>query len=299
MHVTFNAPAKVNLYLEINGKRNDGYHNLVSIMQMVSLFDTISIGSLKKRMGCRIEGSFPFKQRENTIWRAVDLFRQRTGLKQGINISVEKRIPLGAGLGGGASDAALVLYYLNLLFDTPLNQRDLRELGLEVGSDVPFFFGSTAALITGRGENVTPLRPRTDFQIVLVHPGFPISTYQAYTWFDKMKEQETERDKGPLSSVDALKTLMMTYENAAIKSWKFKNSFDSVIYGAFPVLNEIRTSLTDMGALHAGISGSGSTVIGIFALDSKAERAARRLQKNYPCVAVLEPLETKPKPVLK
>jgi 4-diphosphocytidyl-2-C-methyl-D-erythritol kinase len=298
MHITCKAPAKVNLYLEITEKRDNGYHDIVSIMQMVSLFDVISVRSLKRTTGFDIEGNFPFHKTENTIWKAFNVFQKRFGLKCGLKVSVQKRIPIGAGLGGGSSDAASILCCLNLLLERPLHEEDLRRIGLEVGSDVPFFFGSAAALVTGRGEKVAPLRSRSDFKVVLVYPGFPIITRKAYEWYDGVRDNNAEELSNPLLSMKGPKELSTEYETADVPSWSFKNSFEGVVYQKFPELAEIRSSLREMGAVHCGVSGSGSTIMGVFPLDSNLDDVVHTLSLRYPFVAAVEPLERKPDPVL-
>ena len=299
MHITCKAPAKVNLYLEIAGKRDDGYHDIVSIMQMVSLFDFISIRFLKSATGFDIAGNFPFRESENTIWNAYNIFQKRFGLKGGLEVSVQKRIPIGAGLGGGSSDAASVLCCLNLLLDRPLHEEDLRGIGLEVGSDIPFFIGSAAALVTGRGEKVAPLRSRSDFKIVLVYPGFPIVTRKAYEWYDGTKDYNSEKLSTSHLSKKNPKELSTEYETADIPNWTFKNSFEGVIFQKFPELNEIRSSFREMGAVHCGVSGSGSTIMGVFPIDSDLDEVVQTLGSRYPFAIAVKPLERKPDPVLK
>jgi len=299
MHITCKAPAKVNLYLEIAGKRDDGYHDIITIMQMVSLFDVISIRSLKRTTEFDIKGNFPFPESENTIWNAHNIFQKRTGLKLGLEVSVQKNIPFGAGLGGGSSDAASMLCCLNLLLEKPLHEDDLRGIGLEVGSDVPFFIGSAAALVTGRGENVAPLRSRSDFKIVLVYPGFPIVTGKAYEWYDNANDYNSERLSNPHLSMKDSKELSTQYETVDVPSWNFKNSLEGVIFHKFPELNEIRSFFREMGAVHCGVSGSGSTILGVFSIDTDLDEVAQTLSSRYPFAVAVKPLERKPDPVLK
>ena len=133
------SPAKVNLHLEVYPKREDGFHPILSIFQMISLYDEIEIRSLTVSNVCTIDGNFDFPPEENIIWKSWNLFRRETGIRRGVAFSVVKRIPRGAGLGGGSSNAGAALRGLNRLFETGISSRRLAELGSEAGSDVPFF----------------------------------------------------------------------------------------------------------------------------------------------------------------
>ncbi len=297
MQINCKAPAKVNLHLEIASQRDDGFHEIISIMQMVSLFDVISIRSLEGKNGMSLEGPFHFQESENTMRRAYQGFQRRLGLNFGLEVSVQKNIPYGAGLGGGSSDAATFLRCLNLLQQRPLHERELDEIGLEIGSDVPFFLGSAAALVTGRGENITPLKARSDFRIMLVYPGFPIETRKAYEWLD---QSEDRKGLVRVSATTAQSSeLSKKYAEANVASWRFINSFEKVLFERFPVLKEIQSHLRELGAVHCGISGSGSTVIGIFPVEVKLGDVMQAFGMRYPFAATVEPLESKPNPILK
>jgi 4-diphosphocytidyl-2-C-methyl-D-erythritol kinase len=267
-------------------------------MQMVSLFDTISIQLFPGEKELKLKGSFPFAETENTIWRAYQGFRRRLDFNCRMEVCVQKCIPYGAGLGGGSSDAASFIRCLNLLHRNPLNESALREIGLEIGSDVPFFLGSTAAFVTGRGERIVPLQARTDFRIVLVYPGFPIETRRAYEWLDQREEgkrlisaSSTKAQSSGISSAE--------YNGEDVARWCLINSFEEVIFARFPLLKEIQSHLRELGGLHCGISGSGSTVMGIFPVDAMIDDVVQALSSHYALAVAVEPLESKPDPVLK
>lgn len=279
------APAKVNLHLEIVGRRGDGFHEIVSLFQAVSLFDRVRLRSLKVFDALSISCNLPISMEENIVTAAARLFRERTGVHGGISVRLDKAIPVGAGLGGGSSDAAATLRGLNEMFDRPLNRSELGELAAALGSDVPFFLGPPTALVSGRGERVQSLPGRGDYCLVLVWPGFGVATREAYGWYDSRPEGESE----PFSL--SLAEVAERFGGSAPADWGFFNSFQGVVESRHPVLAEIMGFLRQGGAALAGISGSGSAVFGLFAAASAARRAARRARLRYPLVKVVSPLQ--------
>ena len=184
MEVIINSPAKINLHLNVGNIRTDGFHELVSIFQSVSLFDILSIRSLKTNNLCTLKCNLDFPQEDNLVYKAAVLFMKETKNQDGIEISLEKNIPMGAGLGGGSSNAASVLLGLNKMFNNVLNLGELSKIGAKLGSDVPFFINASTGLVKGRGEVVLPIKTRGDFFIVLVNPGFSVSTKEAFDLLD-------------------------------------------------------------------------------------------------------------------
>ena len=286
------APAKVNLHLEVFPGWNDSYHEIVSIFQMVSVFDIIKLRSLKKEKSFKLEGPFNFPSEDNIISGAVRLFRQATGNLSGVRIEVEKKIPLGGGLGGGSSDAAAVLTCLNRLLETGLTEAELQPLGSVLGSDVPFFLNGTAALVYGRGEKIKKLTPRLDYLLVLVYPGFKINTRDAYSWFD-------QRNLAAGIEPRSLNDLEKSYLECPVESWNFSNSFQTVLESRYPEIKDMTFRLRDLGAGYSAVSGSGSTVFGLFTNPESAEKAVQAMQADYPLVEIAKPLEKKPSPGLK
>jgi 4-diphosphocytidyl-2-C-methyl-D-erythritol kinase len=281
------APAKVNLHLEIKGKRPDGYHEILSVVQCIPLYDYIQIRSLKKKHALRVVCDPPLPARPNIASLAAASFRNACRIDDGIEVIIEKKIPVGAGLAGGSSDAAAVLTGLNRLFGSVLKPGQLHDLASQIGSDVPLFFGAPAALMSGRGEKITDLGARQDFELVLVYPGFPISTQDAYQWFD----QDTE--SLPTASFDPA-DLRLLYEKKRVDSWDFFNSFQNVVERRFPMIKRITEILRSSGAHIAAVTGSGSSVFGVFT-DGKAARSARdTLGRAYPHVWMLVPLKDDP-----
>ncbi len=281
------APAKVNLHLEIKGKRSDGYHEILSIVQWIPLYDHIHIRSLKDKRVLRIVCNPSLPEGYNITALAVERFRNACGIDEGIEVKIEKTIPVGAGLGGGSSDAAAVLSGLNKLFGSVLNPKELRDLASQIGSDVPLFLGGPAALVSGRGEKLTDLVPRQDFSLVLVYPGFPISTQDAYQWFDQAAES---------CQVDSLQPedLRLQYEQMEVDSWDFFNAFQYVVERRYPVIKRVTEILRSSGAHIAAITGSGSSAFGVFT-DGKAARSAEdTLGRAYRRVWMFVPLKNDP-----
>jgi 4-diphosphocytidyl-2-C-methyl-D-erythritol kinase len=290
------SPAKVNLHLEIYPKRDDGFHGLVSVFQMVSLYDEITIRSLtdeEVRAGgdCLIEGDFNFPAEENIIGKCCGIFRKETALKTGLAFRVRKRIPQGSGLGGGSSNGGAVLRALNTVFGTGIPDERLAGMGAMVGSDIPFFCKAPAAIGSGRGECVSPLRAREDFFLVLVVPPLHINTSAAYGWLDA----DGEFAAPSRGREDALRRI---YEEGILENWKFFNSFYPVLRKREPVFEEIRAGLLDAGAFYATISGSGSAMFGLFRDKNSAQTAEKLLKQRYAAVKFLEPLAGMPSLVL-
>jgi len=294
MFISINAAAKINLHLEIFGIRADGYHDLVSLMQMISLYDEIRIKTMSPGERDWINGGSSIPMRENTVFKAIQVFREKTGIREGVSVQLFKRIPVGAGLGGGSSDAAAVLTALDRIFETKLKRTEMNALGSLIGSDVPFFLHSAASIVMGRGELVTPVKPRTDFKLLLINSGFQIETSKAYGWFDSFSARHKAH---PVE--DRRMEIGEVYKKNGISEWNFSNSFLKVIESRYPEIKQARQTLKSMGAISTGLSGSGATFFGIFATRKEAERVSMHFRNLYPFVKVAEPLEMKPIPVLK
>jgi 4-diphosphocytidyl-2-C-methyl-D-erythritol kinase len=270
--LTVAAPAKVNLHLAVFDKRPDGFHNLESIFLAVGFGDTLYFEPIsgEKTLKLTMEGSaatgFDLPVEKNIIFRALSLFRDKTGFAQGLKIKVEKRIPPGGGLGGGSSDAAATLLALNKLAGFPLGREQLLEMAAALGSDVPFFIYETAAArVTGRGECVEPLEAPCWF-FVLVNPGFPSDTAAAFRLLDEYRKLTpnfvTQRRK------DA-------EENKRFAEWSFGNDFLPVFKEPEKsVYDGIISRLRELGAEFASLSGTGSTCFGLFRERLLAEKAA-------------------------
>ena len=288
------APAKINLHLEVKDKRSDGFHDLESIFLALDFCDTLHFEQISgvKAIDIAMEGpDFPktelnnvtelcnISMHDNIIYKAISLFRDKTGFEQGLRIKVEKRIPIGGGLGGGSSDAAAALLALNRLSGNLLNRDALLDLAASLGSDVPFFIHETpAALITGRGEFIKPIKTPSLF-FVLVNPGFPSDTAAAYRLLDEYRKSGKRKEEGE-NRKDALFHSTFTFSHFPFFNDflpVFKEQEKSVYY-------EIISQLNDLGADFASLSGAGSTCFGTFKKKETAEKAAYALRDKWPFI---------------
>jgi len=227
------AFAKVNLHLSVGSRRPDGYHDIASLFQLVSLADDIGLYVRPAgEFSCVIESQTAMGAPElNTMYRGARLFSQKAGIALAVRITCVKRIPMQAGLGGGSSDAATVLRLLDRLFPHALDRGSLERIALEVGSDVPFFLsGTPAAFVSGRGECVQGLPPRADLTALIVMPStFTVSTAQAFDQLDKLRERQAERQAEPGRSPQLKFDQVRAAFASPCGSWPFFNDFRAVM----------------------------------------------------------------------
>lgn len=260
------APAKINLFLHVLGRRPDGYHEIESVMQMVSLYDEISIKQGDAGIKLRTDNPELPEGEENLITRAARLMCSETGRAPALEIRLIKRIPVAAGLGGGSSDAAATLTGLNRLWGGPLPRKRLAALAESLGMDVPFFLHSPTALASGRGERLESLPPPSPpLWVLLINPGIKVATAWAY---GALKLGLTRKNK----HISIRRFSVAAFEDARAV---LENDLERVTFKAHPVLREIKKSLLNLGALGALMSGSGSTIFGLFP-DRKSATAARQ-----------------------
>lgn len=272
MEITINAPAKINLYLNVLNKRKDDYHNVEMVMQTVNLFDVITIKKTNKTE-ITLTSTYNFKNKEeNTAYIAAKNFLEYINLKnEGIHINIQKKIPLGAGLAGGSSDAAAVLLGLNKLFECNFTKNKLAKLGEKIGADVPFcIFGGTM-LATGIGTILSPLPPIKNCYFVIVKPKFSISTKTAYQSLNNILSKKNKSIKNIISAIKSnnLKTI----------SKNIYNKFEEVIKNE--ELSQIKNLLNNKGALNSCMTGTGSAIYGIFDNKEKAIYCKKVLDKYY------------------
>ena len=270
MKLSFKTPAKINLGLYILNKRPDGYHELETLLQMVSLFDEIDLETAptEVKLSCSTPG-IP-TDASNLVLRAVAVLKEAFPQKSsGVRIHLKKHIPAGAGLGGGSGNAAGVLMALNRLWDLRLTRDQLAPLAAKLGSDVPFFLGGPCALGRGRGEVIEPLEPSEKFSVVLVYPGFPIPTEEVYR---ELKIKLTN----PGNNISILKKFLSDSEIVALGN-RLHNDLEVVVERRFPEIETIKGELLAHGAKGALVSGSGSTVFGIFDNPEHAHNACSKM----------------------
>lgn len=269
--VSRKAYAKINLHLEVLGKQKNGFHNIVSVFQTISLADELYIKRLSdKQNTCIIFSPAKELPKENTITKAYKMFSSMACIKDNVEVNLIKRIPIGAGLGGGSSDAATVLLGLNEMFGYPLNLASLEELAISIGSDVPFFLKGGTMLASGRGEILKPLNMTKPYFGVLVYPGIESSTPRAYALLNRQLDVELKPAFNPedFCTIDYFEL-------------PFFNSFEEVLFKEFPVIKALKMVLTSYGADFALMSGTGSSVYGLFTDKRKAEIACNLLSVQY------------------
>lgn len=268
--VEVSAPGKINLILRVLDRRPDGYHNLWSVMQAVELADTVIVEDGGGADGIHVscEGADLPTDSTNLAYQAAARVLARLGRRPRLRLHIRKRLPVAAGVGGGSSDAAAVIDALARLFDTGWSREEMAGLGQEIGSDVPFFFFGPTALVEGRGERVSPLRVDGGGWLVLVNPGIAISTGWAYERLAAARVGRTV----PAAPSLALARLSWPDVLAAAQ-----NDFGPVMEQEFPALRDLRQLLLERGAQVALLSGSGSTVFGVFSTESAARIAAEGL----------------------
>jgi 4-diphosphocytidyl-2-C-methyl-D-erythritol kinase len=259
------SPAKVNLMLKIVKKREDGYHEIRTIFQKISLHDTLRF-TLREEPGIRIRTSDPNLStgKENLIYRAASAVLQRSAYGGGVSIALRKRIPVGAGLGGGSSNAATTLKALNLLLNLNLSPRKLMDFGLRIGADVPFFLMEGSALGAGIGERLRKI-DLPELWYVLINPGFEVSTAWAYEHHVLTKER---------IDYNIHKFPRIPEEVAGIL-W---NDLEGVVSRAHPEISAAKEILFSEGALGALMTGSGPTVFGIFGGQGGASKAYKKIR---------------------
>lgn len=259
------CPAKVNLYLRVVSRRPDGYHELVTVMQPLTLADelTVRLGG----EGIRLECDAPDLPTgaENLVWRAARQFQEETGHKQGILLSLRKRIPVAAGLGGGSSDAAGTLLGLNDLAGKPLEPARLHHLASLLGADVPFFLSREPAVGRGIGTQLSPVT-LLPYWYLLVNPGVPLSTRWVYENLNLAGLPDA-----PLTE---------TWDPEQPETW-VRNDLGAVAVKRFPELGALLDDLRDAGTWTQGISGSGPTLFGLFLSKGKALQAGQKLRRTF------------------
>jgi 4-diphosphocytidyl-2-C-methyl-D-erythritol kinase len=267
--ITVFAPAKINVILRILGRRPDGFHNLWSIMQTVALEDEVQIRLRADRQDIqlRCDATQLAADQSNLVYRAAAEVLTRAQQSIGLDIELRKRIPMGAGLGGGSSDAAATIIGLNHLLRLEWSPTQMADVGQLLGSDVPFFLFAPSAFVAGRGETVRPVVVEGTRWIVLVNPGFGVNTKWAY--------QELAATR---TAVTPLSLVQREIDRQSRVSWAqliaaAENDFEAPVFATHGKLREIKRSLQAHGAEIALLSGSGATVFGVFADEARARLA--------------------------
>jgi 4-diphosphocytidyl-2-C-methyl-D-erythritol kinase len=272
------CPAKLNLFLEVLGRRPDGYHDLATVMVPVGLFDVLSV---QEARSFRLEVDGPPLPGTNTVEKAYRVVARRRPLP-GVRVQLRKGIPAGSGMGGGSSDAAAMIEALDSLFDLGL---DLHEVAREVGSDVNFFLERGAALCTGRGEKVAPIPSGPDLHAVIFWPGFPLSTAAVYA---KVRDFLTP---SPRPVIDFLNSFGRGGPGRL--AGVLFNRLEAAAFALHPELSALRTRFAELLPHGARMTGSGSALYGLCGSGEEARRLARRVRRELAGFVAASPVLTR------
>jgi 4-diphosphocytidyl-2-C-methyl-D-erythritol kinase len=264
--------AKINLDLRLLGTRPDGYHNLRTVFQSLTLFDNVTVSTRRGPFVVTCdEPDIPTDQR-NLVWKAASLLHRvatgKAAAPRDIAIDLRKRVPSEAGLGGGSSNAAMTLLALNKLWKLDLDLATLTRIGARLGADVPYFLVGGTSLGLGRGDDIYPLADMPPVDVVILRPGFGVATADAYKWYDE-EARRTTREPAPRVLPPGWPAWSAT----------LRNDLEAPVVRHHPAIGRIRQSLLDAGATFAAMSGSGSAVFGLFERKDAARRTANDLAR--------------------
>lgn len=271
--INLKALAKINLSLDVVRKREDGYHEVRMIMQTINLYDKLEIRkSDEKGIHVTTNISFLPTNENNLVYKAAKLLMEEFGIEEGVSIHLYKYIPVAAGMAGGSSDAAAVLYGMNKLFNLKLSKQDLMERGVKLGADVPYCIMRGTALAEGIGEKLTKLPPAPECFVIIAKPGISVSTKFVYenlhanelTYHPDIDGMIEEIKQGSLEGV----------------AEKMGNVLETVTIKEYPVIEKIKDTMKENGAINAMMSGSGPTVFGLFKTEEEAKKAYAVLEKD-------------------
>lgn len=272
--------AKINLTLDILDRRPDGFHNLESVVQSIALSDTLRIcRTSEKAIELLVNRPDIPTGPSNTVYKAVSLFMELSQVESGVSVSIEKRIPHQAGLGGGSSDAAGTLIGLNKLFDNPLDMTQLSHLAAQIGSDVPYFLTGGTAVMTGRGEVVRKLPDAPKLDLLIVKPDVGVPTPWAYA-----RLAETTRTRSNDATIAVIDSISRGDRDSLIK--RLSNDFQVIVEREFAEIAEIKQAMLTYGAETAVLCGSGAAVFGVFGSSDAASSALLYFEAKYPFAEV-------------
>lgn len=270
--VTLKALAKINLGLDVLGKRENGYHDVRMVMQTIYLYDNVTMEKTEEA-GIQLECNLFYLpvDESNIAYKAAKLLMDEFDIKEGVHIVLDKHIPVAAGLAGGSANAAAVLVGMNRLFSLGLTQEELMERGVSLGADVPYCVMRGTVLAEGIGEVLTPLPPLPKCCVLIAKPGISVSTKTVY---EKLDSQEIEEHP----DIDGILEGLKQGDLLKVAS-SMGNVLETVTIGDYPVIEQIKDAMKEAGALNAMMSGSGPTVFGIFDDRSKAKFAQQRIRE--------------------
>ncbi len=265
------AYAKINLGLHIVGKRPDGFHNIETVFHRINLFDAITVRENDTIVVTSENSEIPTNN-ENLCWKAVEMLQHELHTTRGAAIHIAKNIPVGAGLGGGSSDAAIILQTVPFVWGKQIDTETAKTLALKLGSDVPFFLGGQSAYAEGRGEKLSYVLLDLPYWIVLVNPGIHVSTPWAYKTLSE-KRNGTFPHRTTLGKIFSLSSFQCVTTA--------ENDFEEIVFEAYPEIGTIKKKLLALHAVLALMSGSGSSVFGLFELEADAKKAMSAFDPTY------------------
>ena len=274
-HLRLKAYGKINLALDVLGRRDNGYHDVRMIMQTVGLHDRIELYRTKEP-GIRLETNLFYlpNNEQNLAYRAAALLMEEFGVKEGVSIKLKKFIPVSAGMAGGSTDAAAVLFGVNKMFGLGLSIKELMERGVKLGADIPYCLMRGTALSEGIGEELTPLPQIPQCQVLIAKPGISVSTKVVYESLDAMElKQEDHPDIDGMVEAIAEESLQGILD-------RMENVLETVTVSAYPIIQKIKDRMKELGAINSLMSGSGPTVFGIFVEKDMARRAYDKLEEE-------------------
>ena len=267
------AYGKVNISLDVVGKREDGYHLLSMIMQNIDLYDEIEVEKQECGIILECNKSYVPVDNRNLAYKAAEIFKERYDIVDGVKINIEKNIPVSAGLAGGSTDAAAVLKVMNKLFNVNATEEELMELSLKLGADIPYCIHGGTALCEGIGEIITPIKPFRDKIVVLVKPAFGVSTKEVYKNFNLDKVKQHPKTAEIINAIEN--------DDLNFVASNMKNLLENVTLRKHKILIKIKEEMNACGAINSMMSGSGPTVFAFFDDMLKAQRCFEKMKKKY------------------
>lgn len=272
-NIKLKAYAKINLSLDVTGRRENGYHDVRMIMQSIGLYDELTISRMTgSSITVETDSDDIPDNEDNLVYKAAKLMIDECDIGEGVKIVLKKNIPVAAGMAGGSTDAAAVLKGMNELFSAGLSQDKLCELGVRIGADVPYCIMGGTALSEGIGEILTPLKPMPDCTVLIAKPDISVSTGYVYTTFDSLTEKQHPDVDSMISAI--------TNSDIREVAKLLGNSLEGVTQEEYPIIKKIKQIMLGNNALGALMSGSGPTVFGLFEERDRATIAAEKIKKE-------------------
>lgn len=267
------AYAKINIALDVVGKRDDGYHLLKMIMQTVDLYDILELEKCNSGINLKCNKHYVPTDEKNLAYKAAKLFMETYSIKSGVNINIVKNIPVSAGMAGGSTDAAAVIKMMNKMFNINASDDELEQLALKIGADVPYCINGGTALCEGIGEKITKLQPFKDKILVLVKPPFGVSTKEVYKSFDLSRVVFHPKTDEIINA--------MNNDDLYFVANNMKNLLENVTLKKHKVISNIKNDMKEYGAISSMMSGSGPTVFAFFDDMLKAQKCYDEMKKRF------------------